>query len=724
MNNNKKILKQSLLISCALLLSIQSIAAVCTYKTQDAAKVAADDIEKAAETAAKAAETAAKAAEELADEICTKAAAILAADSDVGLRAAVAAGAVITIGGIVVVAANSGSSAAASPTASTIDTFNAIDQYYVYHPVAPDEQTGDEEQNIVGLDNLSYLRDVLHASDNVEHMGEHTNEAHSLEERGHLFKEAAFVNKDGKTTYNMTFIDAIGMNTITPQKTYLNSNVKISGLYLQNTDLDVRASNTLTADALSMKKGTLAVNGTVTVGAFLLDTDSTLTGGDNIAFNASSNKLIIDKMKEQVPDRYKEVDYGKFDLRGTVDKFTAKKGMNVYLAPSSAANGTLTHSGGTVVLAASTPIRVKNYTVTEASVLSVNWDNVDQTNPLMTVTGTSDIGNNLLGVQIKTISTTTLAVGKKLTILSATTLTGTRATYTQDLAGGKFEFKLDNKALTVTCTKATTSVAGTTGLSASLSADILGKSDGDVKGHFAALEIPTAMAALDAAVSDHYLSDAPAPMSYFSIHQQAYTAGGWNNVDESSDATLTSMGVNTGAAKLGFSVSTPSVQTQSATPTVGAHLLSKDLFMDAFYTAGQNGVGSTLGWQHDGFHVGVSYMYDQRHGVSETNPMGRIEATNVNQHRIVFNAGLNKRVETIDLSATVFAEALRAAHDYDVSINDEKFHINGHSFDRHCGLQLQAKANLDTGYISAAFGLSGSTHSIEPTTSVNFSLAY
>jgi hypothetical protein len=117
-------------------------------------------------------------------------------------------------------------------------------------------------------------------------------------------------------------------------------------------------------------------------------------------------------------------------------------------------------------------------------------------------------------------------------------------------------------------------------------------------------------------------------------------------------------------------------------------------------------------------------MYDQRQGVSETNPMGRIEANNVNQHRILLNVGLNKRIETIDYSATAFAEALRTAQGYDVSINDEKFHINGHDFDRRCGLQLQAKANLDTGYISGAFGLSGLASKVEPTTSVSFSLSY
>lgn len=722
--NKNKLLKQGMLITSAVLLSVQNIAAVtCTNTTEAAAKTAANAAKDAAKTAAEQAQLDAKAAEDLRDEICKKAAAVLFADSDAGLRAAVAAGAVITIGGIIVVAANSGSSAAASHTASTIDTFNAVDQYYVYHPVA--NATGLQViQDLVGLDNLSYLRDVLHASDNLEHMDDFTNEAHSLEERGHEFKQAAFVIKDGKTTYNMTFIDAIGMNATLPQTTYLDSVVKVSGLYLQNTDLDVWASKKLTADALSVKKGTLAVNGTVSVGSFFLDSDATLTGGNNFELNAESNKQIIDYMKDQVPDRYSWADYGKFDLRGTVDAFTAKKGMSVYLAPASKIT-TLTHSGGTVVLSASTPTQVTNYTVSEASVLSVNWDVATQTAPLLTVTGTSAIGTNLLGVKIANIPTGGLAANATLTVLSSGTLIGDRATYTQTLAGGTFEFKKEDQFLTVTCTKATTSVAGATGLSASLSADILGKSEGQVKGHFAALEIPTAVAALDAAVSDQYLSDVTAaPLSYFSIHQQAYTAGGWNVVDESSESTLISMGVNAGSAKLGFSVSTPSVQTPSAVPTVGAHLLNKAAFMDVTYAGDTHTLGSTLGWQHDAFTFGVSYMYDQRHGVSETNPMGRIEANNINQHRVLCNVGLNKRVETIDLSASLFAELVRFAHGYDVSINTEKFHINGHSFNRHCGLHVQAKAHLATGFISGAFGLSGSGSTIEPTTSVSFNLSY
>ena len=725
MKNKKETLKNGLLITASLLFAIQ-IAGCCSNKTEDDAKTAGDKAKNAAKAAASEAKVDADKAKKLAEEICQKEqeqeAAILAADSDVGLRAAVAAGAVITLGGIVV-AANSGSTSTPGATAPTIDAFNATDQYYVYHPADT------TSPNIIGLDNLSYLRDVLHANDNLEHMREHTNEAHSLEERGHAFKKAAFVTKDGKKSYNMTFIDAIGMNAGNPQATYLDSTVKVSGLYLQHTNLDVRTNKTLTADALSVKNGTLEVNGTVSVGSFLLDTDATLTGGDKIELNATSSKSIIDYMKKNLPSRYDWADYGKFDLRGTVDTFTANKGMSVYLAPASAENaqvtGTLTHSGGTVVLSASKPTQVKDYKVTEASVLSVNWDTVTQAAPLMTVTGTCNVGTNLLGVQIKSIPSILLVKDATLTVLSAPSITGTRATYNQDLAGGKFEFKKDDTALTVICTKATTSVAGATGLSASLSADILGKTDGAVKGRFAALEIPTAIAALDTAVSDHYLSDVTAaPLSYFNIHQQAYTAGGWNGVDESSESTLTSMGVNVGSAKVGISVSTPTVQTPSALQTVGAHLLSKDVFMDAFYTAGQNGVGSTVGWQHDGFNVGVSYMYDQRHGVSETNPMGRIETNNVNQHRILLNAGLNKRIESIDFSATAFAEVLRAAHGYDLSINDEKFHINGHSFDRHCGLHLQAKANLDTGYISAAFGLSGSSRAVEPTTSVSFSLSY
>jgi hypothetical protein len=343
----------------------------------------------------------------------------------------------------------------------------------------------------------------------------------------------------------------------------------------------------------------------------------------------------------------------------------------------------------------------------------------------MTVTDACSLGKDFLTLAINNLPNALLKKDASFVILSAKTLNGSIKTQSQDLAGGKFEFKLDNNALTVTCTQATTSVAAATGISASLSADILGKSDGAVKGRFAALEIPDAVTALDTAVSDRFLSDvAVAPLSYFSIHEQAQTVGGWSFVDESSESILTSMGVNAGAAKVGISVSTPSVQTPAAAPTVGAHVFSNGVFMDAFYTGDTQTFGSKFGYQKGMFLMDVSYMYDQRQGVSDDNSMGRIEANNVNQHRILLNVGLNKRIESIDLSATAFAEALRAAQGYDLLINDEKFHIDGHGFDRHCGLQLQAKANLAAGFISGAFGLSGSPSKIEPTTSVSFSLSY
>jgi hypothetical protein len=664
---------------------------------------------------------------------------------DDGVSELIAAGVVISVGTVGLVYANSGSTPpVGGGTATNIDNFN-YDQYYVYHPVAAAEKPGDEEQDIVGLDNLSYLRDVFHASDNLDHMGEYTNEAHSLEERGHLFKQAEIVTKNGKKTYNMTFVDAIGMNATTPQTTYLNSTVKVSGLYLQHTNLDVRANTTLTADVVNVKNETLAVNGTVSVGSFLLAADASLTGGNNIAFNASSSKQIVDYMKDNLPGRYAGAEYGKFDLRGTVDNFTAKKGMNVYLPTMSLTDPftttapritTLNHDGGAIVLSGLVHTRVKDYKVSSASVIKVKWDNWSSNiyTPLMTVTGTCDIGTNKLGIMFDSIPSFMIVKGAKLTILFAPngTMSGKRDGYNQDLAGGSFEFKTEallnattSNALTVTCTKATTSVAAATGLSASLSADILGKSDSLVKGRFAVLEIPDAVTALDAAVSDRYLSDvAVAPLSYFSIHEQAQTVGGWSFVDESSESILTSMGVNAGAAKVGISVSTPSVQTPAAAPTVGAHVFNNGVFMDAFYTGDTQTFGSKFGYQKGMLSMGVSYMYDQRQGVSDDNSMGRIEANNVNQHRILLNAGLNKRIESIDFSATAFAEALRAAQGYDLLINDEKFHINGHSFDRHCGLQLQAKANLAAGFISGAFGLSGSTSKIEPTTSVSFSLSY
>lgn len=644
---------------------------------------------------------------------------------DPALIALAAAGAVVTIGGVAVIA-SSGSSGSNSSTSTTIDTFNGIDQYYVYHPV---DHTA---QNLIGLDNLSHLRDVFHSSDNKDHMGEHTNEAHSLDERGDEFKEAKIVPANGKRTYNMTFIDAIGAGS-DPQPTYLDTKVKVSGLYLQNTNLDVKSGAALTADAVSVKTGTLDVNGKLSVGAFLLDSDAKLKNGDKISFNNESTKQIVDKMKEQLPDRYGRADFGKFDLRGTVDKFTVSKGMNVYLGEESASNATFEHSGGTLVLSASTPITVKNYTVTDTSIISVKWDQEIQATPLMTVTETCNIGDNKLGIKLDSIPTAGLINNAKLTILSANSITGTRNAYEQkDLAGGSFEFKTERiegsttNAITVTCLVATNEVAAAAGASQSLSAGILGKTDGTVKGRFAAMEIPAAVSALDAAVSDAYLAPvaASAP-SYFSIHQHSHTADGWNLVDEASDATLTSLGFNAGQdVKLGFSVSTPVVQTPAAAPTVGAHLLNNGVFMDAFYNGATQAVGSTVGYQLGMFSAGMTYMFDNRSGVDATNPMGRLEVNNVHQHRILFNVGLNTRIEKMDFSATVFAEALRYAQGYDLMIDGEPFHLNGHSFDRNCGANLQAKANFDAGFVAAAIGLAGSPNKIEPTTSVSFNFTY
>lgn len=655
---------------------------------------------------------------------------------DPALIALSAAGAVITIGGIAVVA-NSGSDA---PASTTINTFNGVEQYYVYEPATLQTSPSNEEErkNLIGLDNLSHLRDVFHSSDNKEHMGEHTNEAHSLEERGHKFKQAEIVTKDGKKTYNMTFIDAIGPAVAeggTPQSTYLGTSTKVSGLYLQNTNLDVKSGATLTADAVSVKKGTLDVNGSLSVGAFLLDADATLKNGDKITFNDTSTQEIIKHMKDQLPDRYRWADFGKFDLRGTVDKFTVSKGMTVYVSPPADTNApkpSFTHAGGTLVVSASKPITVKDYTVSETSILSVKWDQADQQTPLMTVTETCNIGANKLGVMLDSIPAFILKKDAKLTILSATSLSGTRDTYKQDSAGGRFEFKTEavggttTNAITVTCLVTTNEVAAAAGASQKLSAGILGKTEGTVKGRFAAMEIPAAVSALDAAVSDAYLAPvaASAP-SYFSIHQHSHTAGGWNHVDEASDATLTSMGFNAGQdVKLGFSVSTPVVQTPAASPTVGAHLLNNGVFMDAFYNGAAQAVGSTVGYQLGMFSAGMTYMFDERSGVDATNPMGRLEVNNVHQHRILFNVGLNKRIEKMDFSATVFAEALRYAQGYDLLIDGEPFHLKGHSFDRNCGASLQAKANFDAGFVSAAIGLAGSTHKVEPTTSVSFNFTY
>ena len=335
---------------------------------------------------------------------------------------------------------------------------------------------------------------------------------------------------------------------------------------------------------------------------------------------------------------------------------------------------------------------------------------------------------------LDSIPATGVAQNVKLTILLAYSINwqGTRDSYKQDLAGGRFEFKTeaiggtDPNAVTVTCLVNTNQVAAAAGASNRLSAGILGKTEGTVKGRFAAMEIPAAVSALDAAVSDAYLAPvvASAP-SYFSIHQHSHTAGGWNLVDESSDATLTSMGFNAGRdVKLGFSVSTPVVQTPAASPTVGAHFLNNGMFMDAFYNGSTHSVGSTVGYQLDMFSAGMTYMFDNRSGVDATNPMGRLEVNNVHQHRIIFNVGLNKRIEKMDFLATMFAEALRYAQGYDLMIDGETFHLDGHSFERNCGANLQAKANFDTGFVSAAIGLAGTPHKIEPTTSVSFNFTY
>lgn len=699
----------------------------------------------AAEAEKEAAEQQVYEAQKLVALKCTGAAALI---PDPALIALAAAGAVITVGGVAVVASSGSSSSSGSDTSSstTIDTFNGIEQYYVYEPAKLETTPSSNEEarkNLIGLDNLSHLRDVFHSSDNKEHMGVHTNEAHSLEERGHAFKQAEIVTAEGKKTYNMTFIDAIGAGN-NPQPTYLDKPVKVSGLYLQNTNLDIGSKGALTADAVSVKKGTLDVNGSLSVGAFLLDSDATLTGGDKISFNNESTKQIIDHMKTQLPDRYRWADFGKFDLLGTFDKFTVSKGMNVYLPTMNLSDPfdgtappkvtTLKHDGGILVLSASQHTRVKDYAVSGASVIKVKWDNwaANLLTPLMTVTDTCNIGNNKLALMLDSIPTFKVIKDAKFTVLFANSITGNRDAYKQDLAGGRFEFKTEKiggtttNAITVTCLVATNEVAAASRLSATLSRDILGKTDGTVKGRFAAMEIPAAVSALDAAVSDAYLAPvaASAP-SYFSIHQYSHTAGGWNHVDEASDATLTSMGFNAGHdVKLGFSVSTPVVQTPVAAPTVGAHLLNNGVFMDAFYNGATQAVGSTVGYQLEMFSAGMTYMFDERSGVDATNPMGRLEVNNLHQHRILFNVGLNKRIEKMDFSATVFAEALRYAQGYDLMIDGERFHLNGHSFDRNCGANLQAKANFDTGFVSAAIGLAGSAHKVEPTTSVSFNFTY
>lgn len=71
MKKNKKILKQALLISCTVLLSLQNVSA-CTYGrgSVNAANAAAGNIATEAETAATEAEAAATAAENAANALC------------------------------------------------------------------------------------------------------------------------------------------------------------------------------------------------------------------------------------------------------------------------------------------------------------------------------------------------------------------------------------------------------------------------------------------------------------------------------------------------------------------------------------------------------------------------------------------------------------------------------------------------------------------------------
>lgn len=598
---------------------------------------------------------------------------------------------------------------------------------YVFHPA-----TTAEIMDLGSGDNISEYKDVIHAADNHAHLGEYTHESHRIsDKKGH----ARIPNA---TATNAVFLDTWGSERQTTS-TYLDQKLKLAALDLKKANLTVRSAGALSTLALRLESNStdsgilnIEEGGSVKTHTLYIGPTARVTGGQRLTYNSEATDqygISINDLKTQRHVRFPWVEEGRFIIAGSVDHLNLTSGMKLTPEGSAGHIGTLTHSGGILELKASAPLTSDTYTAGSECPIHVVWDQAPAT-PLLTATNITL--TDTLSVAVNSLDSS-IAEGSSITLIRATNgaISGNGVAKSAATFAATFELEKDSTAKSVTLKLKSRSnstpmsaISQLTPAAHELSERLLKRTNSKVGSRLVAMDIDTAVIALNAATAESYLSvSTPLPMDFAAMHAHttSHDTGVWSIAHETVNQQLAGLNAALGHGwHTGISMASPKqlLHTSTEAYTYGFHLHNTNLTMDAFTNMQGSSYGTHLGWKASAWNMGITYMADQRSGNTLT-ALGNIHTSSALQHRVMCNIGAETTINQIGnlpihLGINTFVDVYKALGNRTVSINDETYALSLSHLNKGYGVQLQATLPVSCGFFSASWILYGHSQAFTP----------
>jgi hypothetical protein len=572
--------------------------------------------------------------------------------------------------------------------------------------------------------NIYALKDLLHAHDNKDALGEFTREPHRIDEK------SDHTTLPDATSTQAVYLDVVGTAT-QPTHTTLNKHLKLSSLYLENATLTINESQLLQTLACVMANNTqLTLKAALDAKAVFIKPGALVIKGENLRFltlDEADYGTTVEKLKTDRKSRFAEIRPNTFMIGGIVDTINLN---NANLKVSGYGNNgwiaTLNHTDGTLGLRTDAPLTVTNYNAPElifgANTLEVLgnsvhalygttivfWNTTPST-PLMSVINSSNIQRNLY-IKVTELSSN-IPSGSTITLMQGGDVASATYNTPSPGFGATFEITKDTilKNVNLTVTRTTPSTAGLSLSAQALSRKLLAATKTHVGSRLVVMPQKTAITALNATVNSGYLSTTlPLPATFNAIHA-AHTSYVVNSSPMQNVSGLKAL-LNNGAG-ISVSVVTSALDANTSArnataATYGASFNHKNMAVDVFTNPLETVYGSRLTYATALGYADLTYFTQARNGTTNTE-LGTVYCPNVVQHRVTFNLGTQHHIQQdtcapINLAANAFVDVYNALGERTLYINTEDYTLPLSVSTPSYGVQLQASVPVAAGYLSAA----------------------
>ncbi len=599
---------------------------------------------------------------------------------------------------------------------------------YVSHPSNIHNQG--EKFELLDAEHITTHAAIRSSLNNKQHMGDQTFSAHRLAHTSDM-ETLPQASED-----QAIFFDMFGHHATHHPRSRgeINQAGKVTGLYLKKSQVLMESGGRMDTLVTRADDTEIVTNdyAPFTAHSFFLDEKSSVTGNDEIRYVNSTKVpfgMTFQGVTESRPSLYDETNVfsakkGDFVIKGRMNKQTISPGMTLKAYGSKTYISELNHSGGTLVLKASSHLETNSYTVNAPSKLEFIWDtSVDR--PRMIVNGPLRMYENV-GL-VLTANIRNLTEGKIATLIQFDS--GSAAGFKKEHGrfGADFEIISDSNTLSIRLLRKGTTTATIEGLSnssVSLAKRILA-SNSEAASQLALAEIHDAHSALSASSSEANL---PAETNwslpnFAELNKNTTTHNNtWSQHHKTGASALHAMGVTlSDSTQIGLSLLS-NIETQS--PTAGVHCLKNN------HTATIFGDNSSIGLQLNQsmgiFDLGVTHQISLRSGTIKTN-LWDLQISNAVQHRTNAYLGVNLKLpqhvgNTVQLGARILVDLHKSLNNHTAYINELPFKINGQSLNRNVGLQLNAAFPFSSGYLSFSYDSYATSQQLNSTISLTFAL--